>query len=227
MCCKLLSPQANPSRSLSTTRMLSMMIIPKALATQTSTVVLFSVLIPAGITVDANRDGAIVFSGEARDITSEIMPFMFWCNDDNDLDTRDVPGSGARDCDDQVIIGRRDLEDMTRLHVFFGGVLQEAVASGQMLIGLKWKRVTDSPSINIFEAAEPDGGTRYLTDEATAIQQAPGVRLRSTVRDINENTRRIAGTTPFILNQNFWTGLSDSNPTSTYSSRVAPKVRAS
>jgi hypothetical protein len=45
---------------------------------------LFLYLIPAGIAVDANRDGTIAFSGDSRDTTSQDAPFRFWINDDND-----------------------------------------------------------------------------------------------------------------------------------------------
>jgi hypothetical protein len=43
---------------------------------------LFLYLIPAGIAVDANRDGTIAFSGVERDTTSQDAPFRFWINDD-------------------------------------------------------------------------------------------------------------------------------------------------
>ena len=125
---------------------------------------LFLYLIPAGIAVDANRDGAIAFSGEARDVTSQDAPFRFWCNDDDDSAEEDNPESHDKDAiKDNHIQSLRDLEDFARLHITIGG-LQEAIAKGIVQVGLEWQDVqsSSSPAIKVYQAAEPDGGDRYL-----------------------------------------------------------------
>jgi len=148
-------------------------------------------LLPAELAVDANRDGIIKFAGNVAsaslatktvDRTSEARPFRFWCNDDDDGDQGDVVPVSSPNCGDQFMAGgRRDLEDFARLHLFIGG-LHEAIVSGKIKVGLKWKNTNGTnPSINIFKAVESDGGTKYLTDDATAAAQSP----------VNANTQTV------------------------------------
>jgi hypothetical protein len=62
-----------------------------------------SLLIPAELAVDANRDGRILLSSETfsyaeSDVVSKAKPFRFWSNDDNDggsIDIADIPGQGV------------------------------------------------------------------------------------------------------------------------------------
>ncbi|MDP1581383.1 MAG: hypothetical protein Q8M02_14010 [Candidatus Didemnitutus sp.] len=85
-------------------------------------------LVPAGLYVDANRDGQItpahgistVEDALRIDETSPTKPFRFWINDDDDNgdDKRsaadDIPlpeGDGKRDSENNKVDGIRDLED--------------------------------------------------------------------------------------------------------------------
>ncbi len=178
------------------------------------TLVMPLTIVSAQLLVDANRDGEIKADGS--DATSAERPFRFWVNDDDDGDPTDeneVYPVTAKDCDDFAIHGRRDLEDMARLHVLIGG-LSDAIAADNpsIYVGLKWKNTTGSPSVNIFPAVETDGGTKYLTDTATATQQAPASTLRTTVltRDNQYNWVDTNGT--FVFDKDFWTGLSSGSP---------------
>ena len=81
---------------------------------------LFLYLLPAGIAVDANRDGTIAFSGEARDTTSQDAPFRFWSNDDNDFGDSDHADAVLKDSSFDIN-SLRDLEDYARLHIYLGG----------------------------------------------------------------------------------------------------------
>ena len=137
---------------------------------------LFLYLIPAGIAVDANRDGTIAFSGEARDTTSQAAPFRFWCNDDNDglpNSEGDVIDAPSPDYEDGVIQTARDLEDFTRLWLHFDAFRKE-ITEGTYSIGLKWKKTTGSPSIKIYKSTDTNGSDSYLKDEGAALKQISG-----------------------------------------------------
>ncbi len=100
-------------------------------------------------------------------------PFRFWCDSDDDSNDEDHPGSAKKDSASTDIVSVRDLEDFARLHLYIGG-FQEAMASGTIQVGLEWRNLDGnsqgaSPSIKIYQAAEPDGGTQYLTDDTGAV----------------------------------------------------------
>ena len=130
---------------------------------------LFLYLIPIELAVDANRDGEIQV-GRARDRTDVNSPFRFWCNDDND-----GTGNGAEfvggpeDSSDTEIASKRDLEDFARVWLRIGGLHKE-IAAGTIKIGLKWRNST-TPSINLYQAAEANGRTRYLERNGPATSQ--------------------------------------------------------
>ena len=125
-CCSL---RENPSTSPLTIRTSSTTMTPKVRDyPDIDGCTLFLYLIPAAIAVDANRDGTIAFSGEARDTTSQDAPFRFWCNDDNDglpNSEGDVVGPSSPDHEDGVIQTARDLEDFTRLWLKFDAFQKE------------------------------------------------------------------------------------------------------
>jgi pimeloyl-ACP methyl ester carboxylesterase len=152
--------------------------------------------------VDANRDGSITF--DSQDQTSSANYYRFWVNDDqDDAYAGDVVPVTARDCDDFIINSPRDLEDLSRLHLLVQGLTNE-LAHGTFLLGLKWKNVTGTPSINIFPAAETNGGTLYLTDTNVAIQQAPAVTPCPTVLNNANNYHQVDTSGTFLINSTFW-----------------------
>jgi hypothetical protein len=162
---------------------------------------------PPRIAVDANRDGAIAF--DASDATSSQVPYRFWLNDDDDgfpQDEDDHVSSTRKDYEDLVITSRRDLEDFARIHVYLGG-LEDAVTNGQIFVGLKWKSTTGAPAINIYKAVEADGGTKYLTDLATASQQAAALHV---VRNKDGAYTSVDTSGTFVFNPDFWSGLNAS-----------------
>ncbi len=122
------------------------------------------------IAVDANRDGAVKFDN--TDQTDSTNRFTFWVNDDVDVahvvdgtdwDEDDVE-TGPSDFKDGLILCRRDLEDFQRIWI---KVDQDLQADDQVV--LKWEDVppsTPQPSINIYPAAEANGGAKYLTDDS-------------------------------------------------------------
>jgi pimeloyl-ACP methyl ester carboxylesterase len=163
---------------------------------------LFLYLIPAAIAVDANRDGTIAFSGEARDNTSQDAPFRFWCNDDNDglpNSEGDVVGPSSPDHEDGVIQTARDLEDFTRLWIKFDA-FQKEISEGTYSIGLKWKKATGSPSIKLYKSTDTNGSDSYLKDEGAALKQISG-------KD-TEAIGTVAGETSLILPKDLWSGSS-------------------
>jgi hypothetical protein len=174
-------------------------------------------IVPASLSVDYNRDGTIQTNTEGEtDSTSAKRMFRFWSNDDNDgmpPDEDEHVSPGSPDYTDRTITSRRDLEDFARLWLNIGG-LQDAIASGQILIGLKWKNTGGtSPSINIYKAVETDGGTKYLTDTATATAQVgpATTQCRSIPNKDGQSVSVTSGTT-FIFGANFWTGFNQSSP---------------
>ena len=142
------------------------------------------ILIPVDMAVDANRDGVIKFSGnfgesevagKPQDRTSEEKPFRFWINDDDDKNYSGTEGervpSSIKDCEDGTISSTRDLEDLTRLHVYYGE-LKELVRQKKFKIGFKWTNTNGTtPAVNIFRSASSNGSAEYLTDETIGQQQ--------------------------------------------------------
>ncbi len=168
---------------------------------------LFLYLIPAAIAVDSNRDGTIAFSGEARDTTSQDAPFRFWRNDDQDQVTADgendvVPARQADHLDD-IIQGRRDLEDFSRLWLRFEAFSSE-IANGTLKVGLKWKDFTDAPAIKVYKSANTAGSTSYLTDDAAASAQVDGAN-RVAIGTVS------TGGDMLILPADFWSSSSAQN----------------
>ncbi len=135
---------------------------------------------------------------------------IVWSNDDIDGSSiigeieEDDKESGTKNCDDNIINGRRDLEDFARLNVYIGG-LQDAILAGTLKIGLKWKNITTgAPEIKVWRNLSPNGGTEYLNDPAVAQQHLaltqPGY---------------VHGTGTYIIPTLFWqqAGLSATQPT--------------
>ena len=91
----------------------------------------------------------------------------FGANDDYDFGDSDHPDAVLKDSSFDIN-SLRDLEDYARLHIYLGG-LQDAVAAGKIIVGLEWRNVEpvdgSSPSIKVFQAAEPDGGKDYIEDK--------------------------------------------------------------
>ena len=164
------------------------------------------VLVPVDIAVDANRDGVIKFAGNYNDSTlagkpsdktTEATPFRFWVNDGHDgycqvagettIQDALEPTDGSSNYEAFFATCERDLENFARLHINIGG-LQDAIASGNITIGLEWHSNTGgandgwgasdgAPAIHIYSAAPnpgdalSTGGSDYLTDPASASAQ--------------------------------------------------------
>jgi hypothetical protein len=161
---------------------------------------LFLYLIPAGIAVDANRDGTIAFSGDSRDTTSQDAPFRFWINDDNDGhpgsegDVIDEPSSDYKNLGVQTA---RDFEDFVRLHLFFDA-FQKELSGGTLKIGLKFKGVEGTlPKVKLYKSNDSEGSDSYLKDDQAAFAQLSGENAQELGEVINN---------PMFLPQDFWTG---------------------
>ena len=154
--------------------------------------------------VDNNRDGNITF--DAADATSTDRPYRFWVNNDYDGydpgigDYADLDPARSSDANNLAISCTRDLEDYTRLWVNTQGITRELL-DGTFLLALEWKDVTDDPKIQFFQAAEADGGARYLVDSDTAQQQYAnyGTHL---IEWAHRNV--LTKDNPFIFPSNFW-----------------------
>ncbi len=148
-----------------------------------------------GLNVDANHDGAMDLTFGGKDQTLPSKPYVFWCNnnfdrlhkvDGSDLEQDDVL-QGMRDshnldpndsdCNytvggNRVIPCVRDLEDFSRLWVSgFNSNVLASLPSGST-VTLTWGNVSDgNPTIDLFTAADTNGGTGYLTNSTIAAQQ--------------------------------------------------------
>ena len=163
--------------------------------------------------VDANRDGNITF--DSQDQTSATNYYRFWVNNNHDgydssiLDYDDMnPSVYGSDANNISISCTRDLEDYTRLWINTQGLTAD-LQNGNLLLALEWKNVVDgNPGIRIFPAVETNGGSLYLTDEATAQAQTntlANAPYGQCVIDSYVGQDKVAGSQPFIIPTNFWT----------------------
>jgi hypothetical protein len=149
------------------------------------------------LNVDANHDGFMDKTYGGPDTTSPTTPYVFWINNNYDRSTLDpddnvnydddvsgyLPNSLKLDTPDcnykssgvRTIPTMRDLEDFSRLWV--SGVTPDLLAAlpPGSIVTLTWGDVgnpnPNNPTIDLFQAADANGGTGYLTDETTAQKQ--------------------------------------------------------
>jgi len=143
------------------------------------------------LNVDANHDGTMDLSYFGQDQTSPGKPCVFWCNNNFDRWDNDFPfftaeqddqqSAAQPDCNfsdgygDRMIPCTRDLEDFTRLWI--SGVTSNLLAALPIggSVTLSWGDVgnpnPNNPMIDLFTAADADGGIGYLTNETTAAAQ--------------------------------------------------------
>ena len=113
---------------------------------------------------------------DAQDQTSATNYYRFWVNNDYDGydpgigDQADLNPAGGSDANKLSISCTRDLEDYTRLWINTQGITSE-LQNGTFLLALEWKDTTDDPQMQLFQAAETNGGSLYLTDADAAGQQ--------------------------------------------------------
>jgi hypothetical protein len=197
-----------------------------------------ALLIDPDIAIDANRDGEIHFDGEGvsstfSDSTTENLPYGFWLNNDIDRqkvyeDEGDMQDDGDPketrygpvDSELDRIPCPRDLEDFSRLWIHASGI-----KGSNIFLGLKWKSNTspvgDGPAIKLYEAAESDGGFKYLTDTATQATQQSGFSAITNMAPAQSQSLTPTMVKPvdgadwdFVLPQNYTNGsaLTTSNP---------------
>src|SRR5581483_11020738 len=149
--------------------------------------------------LDVNHDGAMDLTYAGPDNTQPSSPYVFWVNNDYDRPffdaddntnyedsvlTGDCPythgtptaDNNYRDASGyRVIPTKRDLEDFSRLWV--AGItpsLRAALPPGSTIM-LSWgdegSPNPNNPVIDLFMAADGDGGIGYLTNETIAIAQ--------------------------------------------------------
>jgi hypothetical protein len=150
------------------------------------------------LNLDANHDGVMDTTFYGSDFTSADKSYIFWINNNYDRFTLDSDGVNYYDDDvsstsqaakspytgvptpdynytngagNRAIPCVRDLQDFARLWV--SGVttnLLAAVPPGSA-VTLSWGSVSGSPTIDLFVAADADGGMGYLTNGAIATNQ--------------------------------------------------------
>jgi hypothetical protein len=145
------------------------------------------------LALDANHDGTMDLNFTGPDNTSQARPFVFWINNDYDRLKWDADDStnyedsvtaaeanNIPDCNYtnnagyRAIPTMRDLEDFARLWTCGISSLYSNLPPGST-VSLSWGDVGSpnpaNPTIDLFEAADPDGGTGYLTNATIASQQ--------------------------------------------------------
>jgi pimeloyl-ACP methyl ester carboxylesterase len=150
------------------------------------------ILLPAELAVDADRNGTIVLAnenpsgtdpkGNPVDQTTQLKPFRFWINNDEDSGTANPNGSDVvsstpttavsnPDCNAGGPVSIRDLEDWTRLWMYTKG-LNQAIHDGTIKVGLKWKNITrGNPSIRVQKSVSSNGDLSYLGNFTDAQAQ--------------------------------------------------------
>jgi len=150
------------------------------------------------LSLDVNHDGVMDESFTGPDNTSTSVPYVFWANNDYDRWNTDSPfdtiiedgvasdspaasspytGKSTPDYEYRDINGNRiipcprDLEDFARLWV--SGISSNVLTnlSPGSTVTLSWAGIGTSPTIDLFQAADADGGVGYLTNLATASNQ--------------------------------------------------------
>jgi len=150
------------------------------------------------IALDANHDGKVDTSYNGADVTSANSPYVFWANNNYDRWAYDVndntnymddvligsnPGTSTPEPDFnytnaagyRAIPCTRDLEDYARLWVC--GITSNLLAKlpEGSTITLNWGDVgspnSGNPTIDVFQAADTDGGIGYLTNATVAAEQ--------------------------------------------------------
>ena len=191
--------------------------------------------VPMAMAVDMNRDGMVSLPSESSvDQTSQSKPYRFWLNDDDDeivtatalgvveteteQDDKNITDVSKQNWRGNAITCERDLEDFARIQVSLSG-LADAVKSGQLYLGLKWKNTTGTPSIKLFRATDADGSTGYLTTPSAATRQALEVaiidaRYPNYAPDgqFASDHTLIEGTDVFVIPSLQFVNLSESNP---------------
>lgn len=165
------------------------------------------VLFRTDIAVDNNRDGEVNFN--STDATSETQPHTFWVNDDNDGTGvgSENAGSSTKDYSDGQLASKRDLEDLSRIHLEVSSV-EDQLISGDLQLGLKWKNTTGSPSVRLYLHSDILGGTGYITDDSAAGLQT-GIAYKSALQsELGGSTLGTSGT--FVFKKSFFTTLSGS-----------------
>jgi hypothetical protein len=120
-----------------------------------------------------------------HDNTSAQNPYVFWANNDydrwhsplidgtieDDLETAAQPDCNYTDSSgNQAIPCPRDLEDYARLWVSGVSNTLSQLPSGST-VTLSWAGIGASPTIDLFQAADANGGIGYLTNLTTASNQ--------------------------------------------------------
>jgi hypothetical protein len=150
------------------------------------------------LSLDANHDGIMDETYTGPDNTGGIyefpngVPFVFWANNDfdrwhtnlldgvieDDLETAAQPDCNYTVAGNRAIPCPRDLEDYARLWVSGVSNTLPKLPSGSTVTlswGLVWNGTEyadpGSPTIDLFQAADPDGGIGYMTNLTTASNQ--------------------------------------------------------
>jgi hypothetical protein len=164
----------------------------------------------ASLALDKNHDGKMDLSWNGPDSTSPSSPYTHWVNnnydrvrfdsDDNTNYEDDVQTGGCPDATNtptsdydykdatgaRAIPTKRDLEDFARLWVC--GVTSNLLAAlpAGSTVTLSWGDVgnpnPNNPTIDLFLAADTDGGIGYLTNETVAAEQTNNVQCPNVAR---------------------------------------------
>jgi hypothetical protein len=132
--------------------------------------------------LDVNHDGTMDLTYTGPDNTSADRPFKFWVNDDDDvaglygdLDfDANAPQFPDYNYSDPIygygktcIHSKRDLEDYARLWICG----MPALTNAGYQVSMNWNVSSGNPVIKLFQSAETNGGTLYLTDTNVAAAQ--------------------------------------------------------
>jgi len=172
------------------------------------------------LAVDANRDETITF--DDADKTTAEKPYRFWLNDDMDVTTTssewadpdpEVYPPTRPDSSSQILYFPRDCEDLTRLWLDTGNLLEYVQdQANDLYFGLKWENVgSDTPAIRLFYSADSSGGLGHIKDATIAQKQvypnSSGFCLLDAGDSCIDQVRPTTRPADFIFNKNAFADL--------------------
>jgi hypothetical protein len=159
---------------------------------------------------DKNHDWKMDGSFNGPDTTSQASPMEFFINNDYDYTGaswdlgHDVQsGWYYNDGYQQKIDSQRDLEDYARLWICG----MPALTNGNYQVTLSWANVSSgSPTINLFDTVETNGGIGYLTNLDTATAEAFNYGIWGEYR---RAIAQISPSQPFTFPASYFTNAGD------------------
>ncbi len=156
--------------------------------------------VPVKLTFDGNRNG--ILDTGVTDLTTQVKPFRFWINNDQDnveVDEPVIVDVNSRDLLDEQIKTKRDLEDFARLRLQIYDV-DGLLATGEIKLGLKFINITEgSPQIRVWKNPHTPADDSYIYNGSYAAYYLSKSPLSPNMDGM------------IVFPQSYWTNSNQSN----------------